>query len=236
MSRSHEKKNEKVDWMKVAEETVLHDLVYHAITSTRSATINELSTFAMDAARSYAKHAKPGSHSKTKVSEKLVLAELDVAGAIDRLAASSVDIKGDDGCMYSPLEVLGCSLVLEHVKEHLGGLFIETVNPTREDGEKNNDDEICRTIDAAKELGGTISELGRVLERVWRTPSSVTSEDLCLKGYDEEVRALLTALVLYKRVFAAPPEESALLTPHPSLKGKEEEGGMMFELRRALGN
>ncbi|TFK41459.1 hypothetical protein BDQ12DRAFT_645918 [Crucibulum laeve] len=268
VSRSSEKKNEKVDWVKVAEETVLHGdasklsiytryQIYRAITSTRNATINELSTLAMvlqgaggvvsgiarakarsiwDAAGAYAEHTKPGSHSKAKISEKLVLAELDVAGAIDRLTTSSVDVKGDDERVYSPLEVLACSLVRERMKEHLGGLFIETVNPTREDGEeKNNDDEIRRTIDAAKELGGTVSELGRILERVWRTPSSVTSEDLALKGCDEEVRALLTALVLYKRVFADAPEESALLSPPPSPKGKEE-GGMVFELRRALGS
>ncbi|TFK41466.1 hypothetical protein BDQ12DRAFT_733008 [Crucibulum laeve] len=266
VSRSSEKKNEKVDWVKIAEEAVLHGhklsiytryQIYRAITSTRNATINELSTLAMvlqgaggvvggfarararsiwDAARSYAEHTKPGSHSKAKVSEKLVLAELDVAGAIDRLTTSSVDVKGDDGRVYSPLEVLACSLVRERVKEHIGGLFIETVNPTTEDGEeKNNDDEIHRTIDAAKELGGTVSELGRILERVWRTPSSVTSEDLALKGCDEEVRALLTALVLYKRVFADAPEESALLSPPPSPKGKEE-GGMVSELRRALGS
>ncbi|TFK41477.1 hypothetical protein BDQ12DRAFT_720328 [Crucibulum laeve] len=149
VSRPSEK-DEKVDRVKVAEETILHGddsklsiyiryQIYRAITSARSATINELSTLAMvlqgtvgvvsgiahakfcsiwDTARSYAEHAaaKPGSHSKAKISEELVLAELDVAGAIDRLTTSSVDVKGGGERVYSPLEVLTCSLVRERVK------------------------------------------------------------------------------------------------------------------------
>ncbi|TFK41460.1 hypothetical protein BDQ12DRAFT_720318 [Crucibulum laeve] len=222
-----------------------------------AATINELSTLAMvlqgtggivssiahakahsiwDTTRSYTKHAKPGSHSKTKVSEKLVLAELDIAGAIDHLTMLSADVKGNNGYVYLPLEVLACSLVQEHIKEHLGVLFIEAVNPTREDGEeKNNDNEICRSINSAKELGGTVSKLRQLLECIWRTPSSVTPEDFALKGCDNEVRVLLTMLVLYKCIFANAPEESALLSPL-SPKGKEEEGGMIFKLRHALGS
>ncbi|TFK41470.1 hypothetical protein BDQ12DRAFT_720322 [Crucibulum laeve] len=173
MSRSSKKKNEKMDWMKVTEETVLHGdasklsmythyQIYHPITSTCSAIINELLTLAMvlqGAASIISSIAC--SHSKAKVSEKLVLVELNVAGAIDHLTMASINVKGNDGHLYLLLEVLECFLVQKHVKEYLGGLFIKSVNPTREDGEeKNNNNEICRTINAAKKLRGTVNELG----------------------------------------------------------------------------
>ena len=70
-----------------------------------------------------------------------------------------------------------------------------------------------RTIDAARELGGQVKELGRVLEKVWKTPCAAldhinVDKDLdhfeAQDSVDTQINALLSALVLYHRVFSDP--------------------------------
>ncbi|PPQ72387.1 hypothetical protein CVT26_006747, partial [Gymnopilus dilepis] len=88
-----------------------------------------------------------------------------------------------------------------------------------------------RTIDAAREMGGKVEDLGRLFERVWKAPavleledgedevaevfgvraSSPSSSDVDdstslspeeeVDPADQEIRALLTALILYRRLF-----------------------------------
>ena len=108
-----------------------------------------------------------------------------------------------------------------------------------------------RTIDAARELGGQVKELGRVLEKVWKTPSAAldhinVDKDLdhfeAQDSVDTQINALLSALVLYHRVFSDPLQlarcSSALLSPPPSptLRSGSKGTGVVHALRQALGS
>ena len=77
-----------------------------------------------------------GSHPKPpalKINEKLVFETLNVDEALDRLALASTSTSmkerenDEDGRMYTPLEVLGCLIVRERVKKHMGRLFVQVV-------------------------------------------------------------------------------------------------------------
>ena len=60
--------------------------------------------------------------------EVLVLESMDVAEAVERLSeASEEEKKGDGGRAYKPIEVLGCLLVKQRVKQYLGELFVDSV-------------------------------------------------------------------------------------------------------------
>ena len=182
---------------------------------------------------------------------------MDVTEAVERLSeASEEEKKGDGGRAYKPIEVLGCLLVKQRVKQHLGELFVDSVygsNSEKDDKEsaKRKEDEMRRTIDAARELGGQIEELGRILEKVWKTPTAALDhinldEDVDLSeaqdSVDTQINALLCALVLYRRVFSDPLQlagcSSALLSPPPSpmLKSGSKGTGMVHALRQALGS
>ncbi|KAF9003353.1 hypothetical protein BDQ17DRAFT_499758 [Cyathus striatus] len=181
---------------------------------------------------------KAGSLPRPKLAEKLVLEELDVESAATRLQTQPE--KTEEGNTYGPIEILASQLVHERVKKHLGALFVDTVlgNEEERDAEQKhtNEEDLRRTIDTAKEIGGTINDLGRLLERAWRTPSAVSVSDV--PEGDEDTKALFTALILYPRVFmldATPRPESALLSPPPSPKSKTE-GGVVMDLRKALGS
>ena len=110
--------------------------------------------------------------------EVLVLESMDVTEAVERLSeASEEEKKGDAGRAYKPIEVLGCLLVKQRVKQHLGELFVHSVYGSqleKDDKEsvKRKESEMRRTIDAARELGGQVEDLGRVLEKVGKTPGA----------------------------------------------------------------
>ena len=109
-----------------------------------------------------------------------------------------------------------------------------------------------QTLDAARELGGQVEELGRVLEKVWKTPGAALDHDLNLDkdvdvsqaqdSVDTQINALLSALVLYRHVFPDPLQlagcSSALLSPPPSptLRSGSKSTGMVHALRQALGS
>ena len=110
-----------------------------------------------------------------------------------------------------------------------------------------------RTIDAARELGGQVKELGRVPEKVWKTPSAAldhinVDKDLdhfeAQDSVDTQINALLSALGLYHRVFSSSDPlqlarcSSALLSPPPSptLKSGSKGTRMVHVLRQALGS
>ncbi|KIJ99084.1 hypothetical protein K443DRAFT_123378 [Laccaria amethystina LaAM-08-1] len=111
--------------------------------------------------------------------------------------------------------VLGCLLV-KRVKQHLGELFIDSVYGRKsekddEESTKQKEGEMRRTIDAARELSGQVEELGRVLEKVWKTSCAALDHitvDLNLDkevdvsqtqdSVDTQINALLSALVLYR--------------------------------------
>jgi len=186
------------------------------------------------------------------VSERLVLQSVDLADAASRLGSASPKVRSDGVRSYTPLQVLGCLVVKERVKEHLASLFVEAVGAqevVKEDAEWR------KTIDAARELGGHIEELGKMLERVWKSTdaSSIDDSELALDAaadfeadVDGEVKALLAALVLYRRLFGDAETEclssstSTLLSPPPSptptAKRSKKHARMLLSLRKALGN
>ena len=205
-----------------------------------------------------------GTHPKPptlKINEKLVFKSLSVDEALDRLALVSASRDGwnEDGRTYTPLEVLGCLIVRERVKKHMGRLFVQVVaaNSTERAAMVNDEDreeEAARrmTVDAARELGGSVEQLGKAFERVWKTTISVEDDELlCFVGpavdQDDEIKALFTALVLYRRAFGTgtldlrqPCDDpsSTLLSPPPSptMRGSAKYAQMLLELRKALGN
>ena len=205
-----------------------------------------------------------GTHPKPptlKINEKLVFKSLSVDEALDRLALASASRDGwnEDGRTYTPLEVLGCLIVRERVKKHMGRLFVQVVaaNSTERAAMVNDEDreeEAARrmTVDAARELGGSVEQLGKAFKRVWKTTISVEDDELlCFVGpavdQDDEIKALFTALVLYHRAFGTgtldlrqPCDDpsSTLLSPPPSptMKGSAKYAQMLLELRKALGN
>jgi hypothetical protein len=139
--------------------------------------------------------------------ERMVLEELSIDEAADRISHVVADKEMD---RHSPLQLLGTALVKERVKKHLGLLFIGSIGNDAEDSEndtdkaKKEDTDRRNTIEAARELGGRVGELGRTLERVWKLGrnSLVEVRDTCddEPGVDGEIQALLTALVLSRRV------------------------------------
>jgi hypothetical protein len=203
--------------------------IHRAVSSKRNSTTSDLVTAAIVVsstggifggiarmkARSLWGAAKEKVHSK--VAEQLVLHSLDVGNACTRLAlATKVDEFSDTDreCTYTPLETLACGVVKERVRGHLGKLFVEAVAGEEEGvvmDEKEEEQERRKTIDAARELGGSVESLGRLFERVWKTDSveleDVTEQFTCVdsgngcEDLDGEIKSLFTALVLYRRVF-----------------------------------
>ena len=74
----------------------------------------------------------------------------------------------------TPLQVLGCLIVRERVKKHMGRLFVQVVANAAERAivngdEEGREEEVRRiTVDAARELGGSVEQLGKAFERVWK--------------------------------------------------------------------
>ena len=111
----------------------------------------------------------------------------------------------------TPLQVLGCLIVRERVKKHMGRLFVQVVANAAEravvNGDEGREEEARRiTVDAAREFGGSVEQLGEAFERVWKT-TSAEDDDLSYfvgldSAMDHEIKALFTALVLYRRAFA----------------------------------
>lgn len=182
---------------------------------------------------------------------------MDVTEAVERLStASEGEKKGDAGRPYKPIEVLGCLLVKQRVKQHLGELFVDSVYGSKSEKDdkefaKRKESEMRRTIDAARELGGQVEELGRVLEKVWKIPGAALDhinldQDIDLSqaqdSVDTQINALLSAVVLYRRVFSDPLQlagcSSALLSPPPSptLRSGSKGTRMVHALRQALGS
>ena len=154
--------------------------------------------------------------------------------------------------------MLGCLLVKQRIKQHLGKLFVGSVYGSKSEKDdkesaKRKEGEMKRTIDAACELGGQVEDLGRVLEKVGKTPGAALdhitlnlNKDVDFSqsqdSMDTHIDALLSALVLYPRVFLNPLQlagcSSALLSPPPSptLRSGGKGTRMVHALRQALGS
>jgi hypothetical protein len=188
-----------------------------------------------------------------KVYESLVFSSMDVEEAATRLSATSHSEKSDEDPVYTPLEILGCKLVKERMKNHLGALFIEAVQEKAVLADEDEDEsEWRRTIDAARELSGRVEELGKMMERAWKTGVAATIEDSDLDlssedgmaigtRLDAEIKALLTALVLYRRAFPEAQEGCSRSTPlspppSPTTKIGAKKAQILLSLRKVLGN
>ncbi|KAI0319445.1 hypothetical protein OF83DRAFT_1170214 [Amylostereum chailletii] len=139
----------------------------------------------------------------------------------------------------SPLVVLGVLSVREDVRAHAGKLFVRTVagadaeiRPEREVQREEEARAAC--VAAGRSLGGRTAELVTSLERV-----AQGDEALSLSGAECAEEALLSALVLFRRLFpsslsVSPAGVRVLLSPPPSPSKRNAE--MRGVLRRALGS
>ncbi|KAF8067742.1 hypothetical protein FPV67DRAFT_1493297 [Lyophyllum atratum] len=253
-------KRTKSDWVRLGEECVLSASnevslwsriqIYHRISSSHTTSIQELITAALTLygaggihvfgglvrARARAVWASAKSRAATQslvgenTYERMVLEDMTLDAAAARLAPLS-----DEGKALTPMQLLATSLIRERIRSHLGVLFVRSVNGEEDGQDKDAVEretlERERTIDAAKELGGGVGDLGRRLEQVWKVSVSV-SAGLEYAGEEESAEGeLLKALVLHRRVFRADGNgASALMSPG----GKDmSDAGM---LRRALGS
>lgn len=214
--------------------------------------------------------------------EKLVLRDLEVGEAAKRLR----ELNGGKGekrerYMLTPLGALAGTLVKERTKKHLMMQFILTVIPpsssttpprigqyttTVEPGDLWDEEtavaEKRKTIDAARSLGGSLAELGDILERLQSngddleaTHNPTSQHDFIQEGLNGDIRSLLNAILLYRKIFpssilshsrgqgyhdaasnGAPncSGVSILLSPPPSPSQKDIR--VVYALRRALGN
>ncbi|KAG6888195.1 hypothetical protein C0995_009975 [Termitomyces sp. Mi166 len=251
--------------------------VYYHITSRANAGVSDICTAALalydcstplgSLARAKARSVwSKRTGSTSTLYERLVLEEMSVDEAAARLPAAAtmhpegqVDEDGDEP--RTPMHVLATSLVRERVRKHLGVLFVGCVRVEDADvegveGEEREKEliERNRTIEAAKELGGSVGELGRRLERLWKVPTgeftlSEVKEDEDEDEMEVKVETLVDAVVLYRRVFSAGAAggvgcgqgnanpASALMSPPPSpgRKGRDADADV-GRLRRALGS
>lgn len=161
--------------------------------------------------------------------ERLVLDHMTVDEAASRLAQLRASkISDTDVCRFpdydrhSPLSVLATLLIREQVRWHAALLFVRTVlhDESAEDGapahvydakkEHRQEQERRMCIEAGKSMGGRPAELAALLERIWQAgfvkhedisqPPSGDEDDEC-DGEEAEIRTLITALVLYRRLF-----------------------------------
>ncbi|TFK28532.1 hypothetical protein FA15DRAFT_633789 [Coprinopsis marcescibilis] len=189
--------------------------------------------------------------------EKLVMETFTLEEAAKAVASATPREKSNGEAPFTPVEILGSIVVKQRVKQHLGQLFVEAVSLSQDDiveREQENDtvkqreQEMRRTIEAARELGGDVEELGRLLERVWRgtvlddfDAENSAAEDVGPEdGVDAEIQSLLVALVLYRRMFSGsntPKASSLLISPPPSPTLRtSQENGPLLALRKALGS
>jgi len=170
----------------------------------------------------------------------------------------------------NPISVLASVLVKERIRDHLSSLFVRVVG-NAEGGDQDDDDltekelntsadeeddvdvEWRRTIDVSKEVGGRTEELGKMFERVWKGRMGMECDEVDLLsdleglgGLESEIRALLTALVLYRRLLndirreEASMSRSTLLSPPPSPGPRsplgEKRDQTLHLLRKVLGS
>ena len=157
---------------------------------------------------------KPGKH--VAIHERLVLESMDADEAASLLSDVTVaQIGFDTSQTPSPLQLLGGAVVREKMKKHLGLAFVKIVGGQEVDDilalVDDDEEDRQKTFSAAAELGGRLAELGKIAERLCRliaddggrvlSVSSDLVESLASSDDEDEVAALILALVLYQRMF-----------------------------------
>ncbi|KAG5716174.1 hypothetical protein E4T56_gene10664 [Termitomyces sp. T112] len=169
-------------------------------------------------------------------------------------AGAGVRVRGEDGDGdWTPMRVLGTMIVMRRMRACLGGWFVGVVCGRDGGGDgdggkgEGGEREYRRTVEAARELGGYVGELGRRFERL--LCGAGAGGELREENDDDGVGALMDAVVLYRRVFggagadgnAVPVSVSMPPSPPPSpgrkamvrARVRDEDVG---RLRRALGS
>ncbi len=187
--------------------------------------------------------------------ERLVLDTVGVDEAMSRLKAAGIKAEWD---RYTPIGVIACTLVLERTKAHLESMFVESVVPaglesaSESDKEDDKEDDLRRiTVDAARSLGGKMTELGDVFEKVWLggggglegvwVDDDEEEEDEEEKdSVERDIKSLIRGIVLYRKLFPSAvmgcggEGVSILLSPPPSPSLTDHEGAG-YKLRTIMG-
>ena len=167
--------------------------------------------------------------------QRLVLGSMAVEEAIECLMVS----KSTPGS--SPITSIASSLLRKRLHSHASALFIHRVSHGRESKSEFPSTEDLKTWSATlsygRSLGGEIGLLSDALANVWQDRCfNVNINDLKVDATNEDILALLRAIVLYDQVFAS----QSVLSPPPSplsrAGNKESEADVGLHLRRVLGS
>jgi len=165
---------------------------------------------------------------------------------------------------HSPLSILAETLVRRKIKKHARLLFVQSVDTTlhQDDDSSDTDEsadgqypltagteaesevETLQVIQAGKSLGGSTANLAIALEKVWGLGTCELPEVSRSDADYEDVRALLSAIALYRKVFRTSlvhtgtaecdtPPISVILTPPSSPSPKDAQAH--HALRKVLG-
>jgi len=149
----------------------------------------------------------------------------------------------------TPLGALATTLIHQRLCSHTSDLFVQTVT-LFQDGtlsqsqqSENADREVRwrETVDAGRSLGGSIALAADSFAKVWES-GVLSVEDLVVE--DEDIKTVLSTIVLFKRIFpsrilccdGAGEEVSFILSPPPSPPVRGPQKDVVLELRRALGS
>ena len=193
--------------------------------------------------------------------EKLILSSMNTSEAAALMRRwCRADFKWEH---HSPLAILAETLVRRKIKKHARLLFVQSVDKTlhHDDDASDTDESIdgqypltagteaesevetLQVIQAGKSLGGSTADLAIALEKLWGLGTCELPEASRPDADYEDVRALLSAIALYRKVFRtslvhagtgcdAPPI-SVILTPPSSPSPKDAQAHNA--LRRVLG-
>ena len=167
--------------------------------------------------------------------QRFVLDSISVEEAMECLATSKAISAS------SPIELLASSLLRKRLHSHASSLFIHRVSQDpRSDSEFPSTEDSktwSATLSYGRSLGGDIGLLSDVLARVWQDRwISIDVSDLKVDAANEDVLALLRAMVLYSQVFASRSVPSPPPSPPSKVGGKDSGADVILHLRRVLGS
>lgn len=170
--------------------------------------------------------------------------QMNVEEAFSKLES----FKREESRKDTPLVLLGAQLVKGKLRQNLAALFASDVLYNTEEIEEVQAaaaDDRRKTIEAARSLGGSVSSLGELVDSVLQgadvdLSSPFFDESLAAEGsIDEDLKSILIAVVLYRRMFpmyvGGSKSLSILLSPPPSPRlGENTSKELGYKLRRAL--
>jgi len=162
---------------------------------------------------------------------------------------------------HTPLAILAETLVRRKIKKHARLLFVQSVDkaihqdddasdtdestdgqyPLTSGAEAESEVETLHVIQAGKSLGGSTADLAVALEKVWGLGSCELPETSRPDADYEDIRALISAIALYRKVFRTSLVHtgtecdalSVILTPPSSPSPKDAQAH--HALRKVLG-